>query len=361
MKSCLFQSLIIGIVVTIIIILYLFYVETKRVFLNNLYDNASLTFEKLYDKEYFNFTNTSVVNGGDEPENYFLSRVDNRKTMIKHSTFVYFCKGKYISTIVPFTRKFLVLQFGHDLSPENRTEVLKPQILPGMHPKLEYYEQFDNPRIYMINHRPNSLFFTADVIMNDNTIQTVIFEYDRFSWDYIRGKILKIPGNCPMFQNHIDGHMYAITSVYPKFECVTICLPEYEDQEGHQTKITKSTAHLLNQKYVYSCAAGPIAFDKNLLIVPISCKSQNNEEFVKTVFMTLDRIDLTPKKITHLYSFTKDESPQELVAGLCWNNNKTKLIVTMGLDDVNNLMVEIDPSSLFNEAYMTSCQPCPRK
>lgn len=355
MKSHLFASLIIAIFVTVFIIFYFFYVETKRIFLNNLYDISSLTFEKLYDKDFFNFTSTSVINGGDESEYYFLSRVDNRKSMMKHSTFAYFCKGN-LGTIIPFTRKFLVLQFGNDLSPENhRTEVLKPKILPGMHPRLDYYEQFDNPRIYFINHHPNSLFLTADVIMHDKTIQTILLEYDRFSWEYIRGKILNVPGNCPMFQNTKDGQTYAITTVYPRFECMKIRLPEYEDNEDFKNIATSSSSgHLLNQNYIYSCASGPIVFDANHFIIPICCNSKINDGTVKTLFMLLDQNDFAPKKITHLYTFTKDQTRQELVSGLCWNTNKTKLVVTMGLDNERNLLVEIDPVSLFNKKYMPS-------
>lgn len=247
------------------------------------------------------------------------------------------------------------------ISYKNKERILELPMLPGMHEKVPWYQQYEDPRLY-IHKKSGRIFFTSTVFTTNN-LRMALVEIDNETLKFKNGFVLSdnfIPEtqrkyaqkNWNLFSD-VTGQPFIITEIYPHLVVYSIDL-----ENGHMQMVSKiDTSEMFqdwsSKNYHIRCSSGAINYNTDSLLFGMHIVHLLPDKKIYRNFFveTFNTAPFQPKRKSRLFSFTNDVEDIEFNSGLCWNQNHDQIRVCLGIGDRDHTIVSIPPDSIFDPSY----------
>jgi hypothetical protein len=365
------------VLIVVVVLLLVYYITAKHVQRRRVerYGNIYPQTNPL-NREHFHEFNPSIaqING----KVLIASRLDNRVKLAAAGLFWlpgdrFYLAPNNALVVIPNTQNYIVIRVRdtasaregdwlttHDVVSQT---VLTLPVLPGMHPNWNWYEQYEDPRIFC--HEKTGRVFVTATVFTATFVRLAVVELDpSHDFSFLRGCVMDRPESSTHTEKNwgifTDGHGNdrMITDAYPQLEIYDFNIDTFL-LSNHQTHDTTKILHRYNKKdFHIRCSAAPIPFTAKTMLVTLHVRQNMPDVAVllrlihyRTLFIEIENTaPYKPIRASRMFSFTNDNTRIEFAAGCSWESNeRNTLLVSLGLDDVDNVVARVDPAKIFGE------------
>jgi hypothetical protein len=239
----------------------------------------------------------------------------------------------------------------------------------GLHPKLRWNSQFEDPRLFQDN-ATGRLFVTATVL-TPQSVRIAMVELDAVTLQYLKGTVLgknnELGNDAPFPQKNWvlfngvgqnDRQVYILTHALPEWSVYQVNLDT--GALSHRMKVNSTSFFNSEVKanLFVRCSTGMIPWTANTLLTILHTREDEKgmakvrAPNYRSIFVELDGMPpFRPLRKSRVIQFMKEDYRVEFAAGLCEKDGKT-LYISLGLDDIKGETIEFqkrDVVTLFEQ------------